>query len=72
MKGLKFFKFDIAKIEDDEIKISFDVKFLKGVDQIVEAFNAGKAMIEGKFVDGALGVINLFSTIYSWIKAGKK
>lgn len=72
MGNLKFYKFDMVKVDEDEIKISFDIKFLKGVDQIVKAFEAGKSMLEGKLFDGVLGLVQLATTMYSFIKAGKK
>lgn len=72
MGSLKFYKFDMVKVDNDEIKISFDIKFLKGVDQIIQAFNAGKTMLEGKLFDGAMGLISLVTTMYSFIKVGKK
>lgn len=72
MNKLKFHAWDIVKVDEDEVEIKFKVKFLKGVDQIIQAFQSGKQMVEGKLIDGALGVISLFSTIYTWIKSGKK
>ena len=72
MGNLKFYKFDMVKVDEDEIKISFDIKFLKGVDQIIQAFNAGKTMLEGKLFDGVLGLVQLANTMYSFIKVGKK
>lgn len=72
MGSLKFYKFDMVKVDEDEIKISFDIKFLKGVDQIVKAFEAGKTMLEGKLFDGVLGLVQLATTMYSFIKVGKK
>lgn len=72
MGTLKFYQFDLVKVDEDEIKISFDIKFLKGVDKIVQAFQSGKSMLEGKLFDGAIGLISLLSNIYNFIKAGKK
>ena len=72
MGSLKFYKFNMEKVSDDEVKISFDIKFLKGVDKIVAAFQAGKDMLEGKLFDGVMGLIQLATTMYSFIKIGKK
>ena len=72
MGKLKFHDWDLTEVSDDEVEISFKIKNLIGVPQIVQAFQAGKEMVEGKFADGLVGIISLFSTVYSWIKAGKK
>lgn len=70
--SIKFHDWDLTKVDEDEIKIEFKVKNLIGVDKIVAVFQSGKQMVEGKLIDGAFGIINLFSTVYSWIKSGKK
>lgn len=70
--SIKFHDWDLTKVDEDEIKIEFKVKNLIGVDKIVSVFQSGKQMVEGKLIDGAFGIINLFSTVYSWIKSGKK
>lgn len=72
MGKLKFHDWDLAKVSEDEIEIKFKVKNLIGVDKIVQVFESGKQMVEGKLIDGALGIISLFSTVYTWIKSGKK
>lgn len=72
MGKLKFHDWDLAKVSEDEIEIKFKIKNLIGVDKIVQVFESGKQMVEGKLIDGALGIISLFSTVYTWIKSGKK
>ena len=72
MGNLKFYKFDMVKVDEDEIKISFDIKFLKGVDLVGRRIIKNKTMLEGKLFDGVLGLVQLATTMYSFIKAGKK
>ena len=71
MNKLKFYGFEVVKSDVDEIEVAFKVKYLKGVDLIVSAFQAGKNIVEGALASGLMGFLNIAGNIYNWIKAGR-
>lgn len=72
MTKLKYHDFDLQKVAEDEILISFKVKNLRGVDLIEKAFQAGKDLVEGSISSGVYGLVSIAFEVYNWIKAGKK
>lgn len=69
---MKFFNFNLEKVNNSCISICFHVDGLKGVDTIVDSFKAGKSLLEGKIMDGVMSFINVAMTIYNFVKSGKK
>lgn len=68
---MKFHNFNVAENESSGIRIQFDVDDIRGSSTVVEAFEAGKDFDEGRTVEGIVGVVEVATKIYSWIKAGK-
>lgn len=57
--------------DPNAIDITLRVTNLNGVSSILQAFNAIQNTMNGAFVEGALGWVNVITRIYACIKRGK-
>ena len=64
---------DMKQVVNDPhaIDVTLRVSNLNGVKAILEAFQAIKNTLDGTFVEGALGWVNIITRVYACIKHGK-
>ena len=64
MNKVKFFQWNIEKINDNQVKISFNINNINNVDKIISSFNTIKDILETKNkLDSLSDVFNMISNI---------
>lgn len=69
---VKIFNWQIGKITEHSIKISFEIENLNGVDLIISAFNSGKEFLSRDIKKGLTSLLPVFITLYTFIKKGRE